>query len=1523
MHGRLPWLSRHTGLWQRQCSADVESKKSVENLPFTGQALLGDAWISTATAAMPPKEDMQVEAHIDNALRRHTFLPLEGLLQKDSSSQKCSKEFLLKIDKLICRELQKNKVKNVSLVLNVIFKYANYMTTDGEEWLTTVIKQGIVEKMVAWFEKIRDLLMHAGNVKNEALLTLSEDYFDVVMVVHDHNSDGQIQVLEHFISRTCSLVSDTNVNTFIKQEAVRKVNLLLDTVPREARKNLIFTKEMMSTMSSMGKRILDAGDYDLQVAITEALCRMTSEAQRGELASNWFPMDFITDAFKKIKDSDFETDCRKFLNLVNGMLGEKRRVFTYPCLSAYLDNHKLRIPSDEKLEEFWIDFNVGTQSISFYVSTDNNSEDHQWETVCLTTSEVDMYNIEAIGNERLLTVNLNTPVIVGQKRGTQIRIYFDSALDISDVARKVFSTDKFKDFTKKQSVSVAKTAVHIVFDESGSQIVIPESQGSIRSSKNVTVVSASDVSKKTQIPLSTPCHNLQTSHENNGQSHAKLVTPSRNKVSEASMNITITGGFKAATLEKARKKTPLIIVNSAEKNTFVVPNKKEGTNCTKQTSFQKQIHTAADLGNVQSEADIGSIPKGDEQTEIVPDTQFTYVKNSPLLACLTERYLGLNKKYSDSTCQYERISIPSEFICNKEKGASDILVKQQACHAVFEDEKCLQNTKTTVSSNQKTKLQPQETKTNKKIGLSTQAKEKNIERHERNICSKIDTSLNTSSQTSKIHLHPDISATKSKPDCGWKGTGNVIKSKNSRDAAKQKNAEKEMNEKAKGLPDAARSLISKIGSKYFKEALKRKQEHTSVSYNNLMQILNKNNSQSKKEKGQSQTFKPKGNKESNMGKGDEPWDDVYSFHSLGCDDPTIELGVSSLVLSEQIGSNTKSKAEKLSEKKPKNKIENEQKIKDTFTHLFSNTDNDRGGDDSKTDISWLQDPASKRKLNTFSYSRHRHVKQPEKTLPCKAKDIIKQRKKEKAKQCKESCDVNVDTEDAKDSAKQIKLKRPQRAAVKRKNYREHSDSESGEEPTPASRKEACKYQDELQTVMKPLCIEMQKKPKNPNSKKHLNKPSKTEDKSVACKMTKPVYKKIAVSPVCLSPDSIEQIRAEHSDTELPSRHETVTPCSPSLSTSPPQATPEKFLNISASMKNISTHWAQCSDRSTHKTGKEHDVCETDQESLSPPPSNVSLTTLNLDHSTISGVNILEDKFNEQNLRTSSPIISKTVIQAHQDNSCTSFHSKSIVSRTCSSEVTHVNIHESGVTLNNTRSYLKLKQHENIDTEERSYEVKPKKIKLLPRRLFSSTDKKETKVSGSVSTVSGNDLSTMDNDAWDGSDSNVGMMCQKISKEFTRKIQDRSRKMDCFTKQSLKSAQKHLTSMDVQVKECRIMHLEKFQQTVLEEIENFEKDSQTLKQMEKEFTNFWNKQTQTLSFYHKNEQRRIHSLKASFEKNVSHSTDYEDKIYNSEMHNMKENMKTVQERLLKEMQEEELLSVRRGLRSLFMTGAGPF
>lgn len=87
-------------------------------------------------------------------------------------------------------------------------------------------------------------------------------------------------------------------------------------------------------------------------------------------------------------------------------------------------------------------------------------------------------------------------------------------------------------------------------------------------------------------------------------------------------------------------------------------------------------------------------------------------------------------------------------------------------------------------------------------------------------------------------------------------------------------------------------------------------------------------------------------------------------------------------------------------------------------------------------------------------------------------------------------------------------------------------------------------------------------------------------------------------------------------------------------------------------------------------------------------------------------------------------------------------------------------------------------------------------------------------------------------------------------------------MDNFNKQTLRAAHQHLTTMSYQLHECRsvmahfcysilkmqgipsasnlvcfgrIRQLDKFQFTLTEELEKFEKDSQSLKIMEKEFS----------------------------------------------------------------------------------------
>ncbi|XP_068119763.1 synaptonemal complex protein 2 isoform X3 [Hyperolius riggenbachi] len=1701
---------------------------------------------------MLSSEDKQLEAHIDHALRRHEFQPLEGFLKKESVSQKCSKEFFQKFDKLVCRELEKKEIKNVSLVFNAFFKFGIDLTSNGEEWLTSAIRQGLAEKMVVWFGKIRDILMCLGSVKNEALLNLTEDFFDLLMVVHEHSSDGKTQILERFIVRTCSLVSETTINTFIKQAAVLKLNLMLDNIPPGLRKKLIFTNEMMTIMSAMGKRILDAGDYDLQVAITEALCRMTSEAQREELCVHWFPMELVTNAFRKIKDAAFETDCRKFLNLVNGMLGDKRRVFTFPCLSAHLEDHKLQTPCDDKLEEFWMDFNMGTQSLSFYVSADG--EEQHWETVSITENEVEVYSIEDVGSKVLLSLILNTPATVGQRRGSHIRIFFDCTLDIADAVRRVFGAHKCKNFIKKQGMSVARTTVHVIFDGKGSQTLIPESQDSVYSTKHATATNTDDVRTKSQPYLTTPSNN-----QKNRQEDSKFATPRRSKFSEASINIIVPGGHKTViptvavttpSVVKKRMKPPLEMTTSAQKGVLPVPSDGGRTSSLRKIAPCKKKPPAAGRETVQTSDRVQSLTKkAHEQTDIVPDTQFPAGLKTPVMPGLSSTCLSANKMRTRSVHQKAKISTTNGCLSNKDKVVGDLIAKQKIFSLALEGEICEQNKKDKGTSHQKMKHQPEKTSKATK-GESRQTKEQTTGRQKHRNLKRADPSLKSKSRKSEIASPADGTADKALfdnkkegphvakrykseipthvdtkktdfgntnespnvvrkekvdvpsrgiatdkktdfdntnqgpnvgkrgkldvashskasdktrfdnlnegpnvgrrrkldvpshdiatdkktdfdntnegpnvgkrrkldvpshgiatdtktnfdntnegPNVGRRGkldvlsrgkapdkktdfdnmnvgrrgkldvsshestsdknndfddmnesrnigrgksdisshcnnsynkseldtskdeSLNIAKSKSSADAAKEKELDRLKDDKTNH--DVVRSFVAKIRSKYCQNTTAKSQATAA------WQNISKYSAQSSKAKRQTEI-------ETSSSRRGQPWTDVYSFGSEECDNPTIELAVPSVKTASSVSATN---AEKPAEKKQKSNTGTEQKARPFCRpHLFSDTDTDRGGDDSKTDISWLKDPASRQKAKIVGYSRQKQMKPPEEPVPYKTGEIAKQNRK-KNTGCKETFELDANKETDKVAAKPSVFKLPQRAAAKRKCYKERSNSESESDASPV-RKQTSKDQhafdlganketnkkDDRQGVFKlpqrgalkrknykeafnsdsesdtrnasrariepakdlygvhvnkkPGPTDQPKRPESITSKRNQNAGAKAEDSIITTgkadntaavsKADKSLYKRPAISPVSSSPESIEKVRAEYSDL---ADHTAVARLSlspsPRLYLSPPGIDPpEQLLG-----KSLAPLGATTDERSIDTTRQGAASCDTSQETLSPTHSRVSMASANLNHSVVSGVHFLElpkPRYNEQ----------KTAKKITSSSSCYS---------SCDVKASSSVNFQSGPTMQSTMKYLRhfTKKSSHL-AEESDLVPKHKKVKLVPRRLFPDSEEKENKAPEmATSTVSGKEASSGGLDTWDEGGSEVGQRCQKIGKEVTRKIQSRSRRVDYFTEKSLQSAQKHLNVVDAKVREFRIVHLEKFQQTLLDEIERFEKDAKALKQMEKESINFWSQQIQVLKLCHKNEKKRIQCLKASFQNNVSLCLDNEDRIYNTEVYN---------------------------------------
>uniref|UniRef100_H3BBA6 Synaptonemal complex protein 2 n=1 Tax=Latimeria chalumnae TaxID=7897 RepID=H3BBA6_LATCH len=1556
---------------------------------------------------MPTRQELKFEKIIEDAARKNDFQTLEKFLQDDvheNISFKCTKQFINKLDKLINLELDTKEIKNVSLLLNCIQKYGKNITINEEGGLPAMIKQGLVQKhMVPWFEKSKEILVQGGREKDEALINLVEDFFDVLMTVHETNSDGKSQVLEFFLQRTGALVADFRLNIYIQQEAVRKLNAMLDQMSREARKKILSSQEMLLIMSDMGKRILDAGDYDLQVAITEALCRMTSEKQRWELADEWFSMEFVSNAFKTIKDSEFETDCRKFLNQVNGMLGERRSVFTYPCLEAFLDEHELLMPVDDKLEEFWIDFNVGSKSISFYIGAENN-EEHQWETVSLPEDDIETYSVEEKDGKKLLTVLMKNALNIDSKGGTQIRIYFDSGLDILDVTRRLYGATKCKGYTRKQGISVVKTTVHIVFDETGSQVTVPETQTSLLPRKDVKLLD-NGINTKQQAAFRSP-RNQDKNPEMEPSVQSMMVTPSRKKISEASMIVPITGGLNTrsppltslatSTPRKGRIKPPLEMITSAERRSMVVA-----------TELFKQRKTLSDLpGNMdyrlyttmyifaEAERTPAKVSKCNNnkkkkknlyvknvthrQVEIVPDSQPVWKNNKPLLPGLLENIMIKIDKTSRfcllSVCSIVKFPTNNRIktIVFSPFSAVDLvfhdrIFKQQAFTSIFEEKSSpKQQRKSQYKGTQMVDKLPKEkspTAHDENGNLNKQSiKMLNINKKETSTTYK--TSPLKAVFQSKVH---ESYYSKKKSVSAKYTFDKVNYSVTNRNSGNRGESDKTLNTEV-SLTDVTRSevntktnekyssaiskeMVTKIAEKYSKDCDELKSQ---ISFKNRISSYKKLNQmavlrlKTKWFRGVSNAIaRSKKNNNNNNTTSNFNRDDIYSFNFSGADEPTIKLGKKRQrnIQKEPNVNHSQSLDALQSLQGLERNLKGRERKKKTGAHhskkhIFSDTDTDARPDDSKTDISWLRE-SNRKKPKVIEYSKQKTLKRPLSPDNCKClklQSIV-------CKYTHSSIPVNKTNDVPKQKPRS---RNPRRTAAQKATYKELSDSEE------ESEKEILRSSPEREkSVSTSKVKEIATKMYSGEILGDLwNVPAK-ERPHGAPKQLQTIVKpkdmfgnrKFEFSPLPSppSPLSIEKMRCAE-DASVPGF---INKCSSTVG------------SLSSSLSNSITEQKRPPKAVTGiKPSEFYKQKEKDQ--------TVQLSQSSENSIVLSPLSLVRTSLCINNIKIYAALLKKILLY-HQKKKKGKSLDLMLSTRGCYKQK---KVHSSGLKkkkkerLNNVTKQVKMpfyillaKKKSNKyaspimhpcilkgptvrtssallkrmygdditssceDFDEDKEELQERR--LQPRKLFKSNDDHCTSIADSevLSSTTANDYSVMEIDTWETSNTNIGMVCQQFSKELTRKVRTRHRRIDCFTKHSLKSAQQHLTTMNIQIREYgRLKRLEKFQLTITEELNNLEKDCQTLKNMEKELTNFWKQQSQAFSAYNENERQRIHHLKSSYEKNIYHSIEYEEKIFSSQMELMRKDMKSVQDKLLKEMQEEELHNVRKGLHSLFLAGA---
>ncbi|XP_038186991.1 synaptonemal complex protein 2 [Arvicola amphibius] len=1503
---------------------------------------------------MPVRPNLQqLEKCIDDALRKNDFKPLMLLVQTDIYEDvkiKCSKQFLHKLDDLICRELNKKNIPTVSNIFVSVGRCSKNIFILGQAGLLTMIKQGLVQKMVSWFEKSKEVILSQGQSKDEAVTNMIEDLFDLLMVVYDINDEGKNQVLESFIARICALVIDSRVNVCVQQEALKKMNLMLDRIPQDANK-ILSNQEILTLMSNMGERILYVGDYELQVGIVEALCRMTTEKRRRELACQWFSMDFIANAFKGIRDCEFETDCRIFLNLVNGMLGDKRRVFTFPCLSAFLDKYELQIPSDEKLEEFWIDFNLGSQTLSFYTAGDD--DDHQWEAVTVPEEKVEMYNIEVRESKKLLTITLKNIVRISRKEGKELLLYFDASLEITNVTKKIFGGNKYKEFTRKQGVSVAKTSIHILFDAIGSQILVPESQPSPVKEDLVHLKEKPNLQKRLENP---PKEDNISKQEDRSSSQDEITTPCRKKMSEASMIVPDADRYTVRspillinTSPQRRSRAPLQAINSAEKADVSKTSERE-VDCT--VSLKSRQSDGRNRWNIRDKLDKTTKVenKDNEDNEDNEDKEYLDQNFNEIEDNFSDVYavkkvdetalpgaMDISKNTAHSKwacwtpvttiklCNNQRArTLPGHTFtqdtdinkkCTKQKSVDDdseethrVKYKKDVfkCNNSDEAEVCERNNQEQNHSKHSQKKNTKNTKqsdwhiesetTYKSVLLKKKTEESLIYKTTCVLSKDVDATLCDKSSSRK-----SMRSTKSRKELTSELNSCALKEMPVREKSK-----------GKGFTDAAESLISQINKRYnptdgMKSTRKLKESLNGSDFSKKAD-LQFNKVQRKSYRKLKTTFVNVTSK--------CPMNDVYNFSLNGTDEPVIKLGIQEFQATAREASmenSVKLDVRNHDEHDSPFKTKNKTMPASHEKTLFSDTETECGCEDSKTDISWLREPKSKRLMD---YSRNKNAK---KYNSRKSRSSL-ERGQPRSIMARNKNITKKDDEIVVDWRTRL----PRRATKTKKNYKDLSTSESESE----SEKEfSYILKDKLLTKEETVHSRTQTKklPKEPQEV--VTTETAKEKQKISSELRDGREDSFCLSSASVSgsPSSVEVTRCIEKITErdLTEDYDYITK---SFSPYPKTASPES-LNSNNKVG---------SQGKSPRTSEASTLCV--RKSSSPVPGLPSLprnaTTKNNSVLNRKNTNSVIDNqrtlhynsYSDVSSNNSEKHFMETESPESRENYIQSKREESLAASplSCSSErvekiwwdMPSDNTHVSGPSQRCLKRRMFL-EDDLGNSNEAEVEEAEEREQLLCKRLCQREDSDHHIYKTSLSTP---DFSIPED--WQQELPGAGMFYDNISSDYKRKTDNQHRIMDDFTTKTLKLTQQHLMTVTSQARGHRNENFEKFKVILINEMEKVGKDSETLRDLEKELVDVEEKLVQKMKTYFRSEKERLRVLKTSLNNSflVSNSV-YEKNIFISEMRLMKANMKILQDKLLKKMHEEELLNIRRGLLSFFKAHEG--
>ncbi|XP_035854087.1 synaptonemal complex protein 2-like isoform X2 [Sander lucioperca] len=303
---------------------------------------------------------------------------------------------LTRLDQLVTKSVSGSGFSRVLVVLKSL-----EILCENREELQTLIHLGLTAKVVSWFSAIHQPLTSDLQRNATPLLNLADAFYDYFLLLCQ--TSLPVSQLSVVLLQLARFALDQDIHFPLRLEAIRTFNSILEFLSREQRRQIQMDQNQTPILSQVAAAVLTVGDYELQVSLSEALCRLTPRKEREHRANQWFSCRDISRAFCDIRDVDFEVDCRRFLNFVNRYHGDQRR--------AFLDSTELFRPKDEKLDEFWIDFNVSSGCVSFFV---DEPQGFLWGSIHLLKEEVDRYSLYlkqdgCTGAETVLSVQLNTP----------------------------------------------------------------------------------------------------------------------------------------------------------------------------------------------------------------------------------------------------------------------------------------------------------------------------------------------------------------------------------------------------------------------------------------------------------------------------------------------------------------------------------------------------------------------------------------------------------------------------------------------------------------------------------------------------------------------------------------------------------------------------------------------------------------------------------------------------------------------------------------------------------------------------------------------------------------------------------------------------------------------------------------------------------------------------------------------------------------------------------------------------------